>query len=501
MPNQTLSNLSIRRHAKWVRRFCGIPASVALLDAEGKCLAIEEEKSAPLTTVLASKTTCTGWPCTGRGMQRYLGDGPEQLLYLPVYCRNDEHVGYLVALLAEAPPDGLDTFAETLEDVAAALIDEYTMTTELDAMAGELSDRYEELHLVYAADQQLRSMKEGEDIFTGLLQSCAEHMNVDVAAFVRPDENLCVSATNLSKPLHNLDLVLVEMRGDLFRFVNAAKQAVVLNSMQDPRRSYIFTDMPLKILCCPIFQDSMVVAVLVLVNDIDKPNFSNSDRRLGEILANQLSSLSRLYSALTESGSFNEQMAATLIEAVEAKDPYTRGHSERVHDISMDIGRAMALSVNEMENLHWGALLHDVGKIGIPDAILCKPSRLTEDEYTFIMVHPERSYEILRHIDRLKGAVPGARHHQEKYDGTGYPHGLRGGDIPLNARIMAVADTYDSITSSRAYRAGRTHEVAMREIYRVAGVQLDPEIVRIFDGICATDPEWMKRFNIRREQL
>ena len=133
------------------------------------------------------------------------------------------------------------------------------------------------------------------------------------------------------------------------------------------------------------------------------------------------------------------EMAAALIEAVEAKDPYTRGHSERVHHIAMEIGRALRLPARELDNLFWGSLLHDVGKIGIPDAVLCKPGRLTRDEFTFIMVHPERSYEILRHIDRLQGAVPGARHHQEKYDGTGYPHGLAGNDIPYNARIIAVA--------------------------------------------------------------
>jgi HD-GYP domain-containing protein (c-di-GMP phosphodiesterase class II) len=96
--------------------------------------------------------------------------------------------------------------------------------------------------------------------------------------------------------------------------------------------------------------------------------------------------------------------------------------------------------------------------------------------------------------------VPGARHHQEKFDGTGYPHGLKGNDIPLNARIIAVADTYDSITSSRAYRAGRSHEVAMAEIARVAGAQLDPAIVRVFDAVCAAEPEWIARFNIQRER-
>jgi HD-GYP domain-containing protein (c-di-GMP phosphodiesterase class II) len=247
-----------------------------------------------------------------------------------------------------------------------------------------------------------------------------------------------------------------------------------------------------------VIQDRSVVAILVLANHLAKPDFSNSDRKLGELLANQLSGLSRMYGMLTETRKFNEQMANALIEAVEAKDPYTRGHSERVHHIAMQIGHAMNLGARESEDLFWGSLLHDVGKIGIPDAVLCKPGRLTQDEFTFIMVHPERSYEILRHIDRLKGAVPGARHHQEKFDGTGYPHALKGADIPLNARIIAVADTYDSITSSRAYRAGRSHEVAMAEIARVAGSQLDPAIVRVLEEVCALEPEWIARFNIQR---
>jgi len=165
----------------------------------------------------------------------------------------------------------------------------------------------------------------------------------------------------------------------------------------------------------------------------------------------------------------------------------------------MEIARSMGLPEDEMPDLHWGSLLHDVGKIGIPDAILCKPARLTEDEYTFIKVHPERSYEILRYIEQLKNAMPGVRHHQEMFDGKGYPHGLKGERIPLHARIIAVADTYDSITSSRAYRPGRTHEKAIAEIERVSGSQLDPAVVEVFLQMCAAEPQWLERFRIRRE--
>jgi HD-GYP domain-containing protein (c-di-GMP phosphodiesterase class II) len=441
------------------------------------------------------------WPCTGDGMQRH-DVNAGTLLYMAIDGQSGR-LGY-VAVRAAAEEGALQTWdalAETLEDIVAGVRDELASRIELDTMARELAERYEELHLVYAIDKQVQQLDPGADLFEKLLQSWAGHMNADVAAFVKPGENLCVHATNLSAPIHNLDLVLVEMRGDLYRFAHSSRAPIVINAVDDPRRAYIFTDLPFKLLCCPVVHDKVVVAILVLVNHLDKPDFSNSDRKLAELLANQLSGLSRMYGMLSETKKFNEQMAAALIEAVEAKDPYTRGHSERVHYISMQIGAALRLGTKDTDDLFWGSLLHDVGKIGIPDAVLCKPGRLTRDEFTFIMVHPERSYEILRHIDRLKGAVPGARHHQEKYDGTGYPHGLKGNDIPFNARIIAVADTYDSITSSRAYRAGRSHEVAMAEIARCSGTQLDPEVVRAFEQVCALEPEWIARFHIHRDPV
>ena len=382
---------------------------------------------------------------------------------------------------------------------SAALDDATHLNTEMDLLAGELAERYEELHLVYEIDRHLANQDLGTEVLQDLLQSCAEQLNADVACFVRPADNLTISATNLSKPIHNLDLVLVEMRGDLFRFVSSSRATLVINSTEDPRRAYIFTDMPYKVLACPVFQGIEMPAMLVLLNHNHKPDFSNSDRRLGEVMAHQIANVMHMQGMFAEMRRFTEQMAAALIEAVEAKDPYTRGHSERVHLLSMRLGQGLRLRNDEMENLHWGSLLHDVGKIGIPDAVLCKPGRLTSDEYTFIKVHPERSYEILRHVDRLKGAIDGARHHQEKFDGTGYPHGLRGTSIPLLARIIAVADTYDSITSSRAYRAGSTHEAAVKEMTRVSGTQLDPELLDVFLRICEDDPALLVKLGVRRE--
>ncbi|MGJ9419161.1 HD domain-containing phosphohydrolase [Massilia sp. CMS3.1] len=503
MQLDALTDLDFTRYARWLRRTTGVLHDFAVCAPTG-ALVWSSLPDSDIGHWIGTRCAAGfAWPCDGEGMQRMDADGAT-LLYMAIHARTGL-LGYLavrianpVASLTEAPL-AWDGLAETFEDIAAGIADEYTAKRELNTMAQELSERYEELHLVYAIDKQVQQLEPGADLFERLLQSWAEHMDADVAAFVKPGENLCVHATNLSAPIHNLDLVLVEMRGDLYRFTHSARAPIVINDVDDPRRAYIFTDLPFKLLCCPVIHERSVVAILVLANHLAKPDFSNSDRKLGELLANQLSGLSKMYGMLAETQKFNDQMANALIEAVEAKDPYTRGHSERVHHITMEIGALMNLGSRDTDDLFWGSLLHDVGKIGIPDAVLCKPGRLTADEFTFIKVHPERSYEILRHIDRLKGAVPGARHHQEKYDGTGYPHGLKGNDIPLHARIIAVADTYDSITSSRAYRAGRSHEVAMAEIARVAGSQLDPAIIKVFEEVCASEPEWIARFKIARD--
>jgi len=498
MSSAQLREIDFARYQRWLDRATGAPSALLIFDQSGACLWGEEQ---PWAKGLG-RSIAGGEPQPGSLRRLDLNTG-KTALHQALGVTEDGTLGWAAVVVdcyaEDDAPRGLDRLAEAMDDLATGIFDDYSHRHDLEIMTEELGARYEELHLVYAVDQHLQNYGgQNEGLFQSLLQSTAEHLDVDVVAFVRPAKNICMYATALSQEIHNLDLVLVEMRGDLYRFLQSSRETVVINYRDDPRRAYIFTDMPYKVIACPVVTERRVDALLVLLNHAHKPDFSNSDRKLAEVLANQLSSLSNTYLLVESMFEFNQQMAQTLIEAVEAKDPYTRGHSERVNVLSMEIGRAMGLSAEELEDLHWGSLLHDVGKIGIPDSILCKPAKLTRDEYTFIKVHPERSYEILRHIKRLENALPGARHHQEMYDGNGYPHGLKGERIPLHARIIGVADTYDSITSSRAYRAGRTHEVAMEEIERVAGTQLDPAIVAVFKKLVAAEPEWLQRFRIRR---
>ena len=205
-----------------------------------------------------------------------------------------------------------------------------------------------------------------------------------------------------------------------------------------------------------------------------------------------LSGSSREIDALTET--FNVLMASVqeaeaqtdaaytgairaLATALDARDPYTAGHSERVSVISVAIGRTLLLPADDLEVLRLGALLHDIGKIGVPDDVLRKPGALTDAEYAAIKLHPVLGARILRSVPFLARHISIVELHHERPDGRGYPGGLRGDDIPLAARIVHVADAYDAITSARAYRGARPSGDALRELWRCAGTEFHAEIV------------------------
>jgi putative nucleotidyltransferase with HDIG domain len=166
-----------------------------------------------------------------------------------------------------------------------------------------------------------------------------------------------------------------------------------------------------------------------------------------------------------------------LALALDARDPYTAGHSERVSAISLAIGRAISMDDSQLEVLRLGALLHDIGKIGISDQVLMKPGPLTAEEYETIKQHPVVGARILRSVPFLEPHIPIVELHHERPDGKGYPHGLRGGEIPLVASIVHVADAFDAMTSARAYRPARAASAGLRELWRCAGTQFDAEVV------------------------
>jgi ribonuclease P protein subunit RPR2 len=172
-----------------------------------------------------------------------------------------------------------------------------------------------------------------------------------------------------------------------------------------------------------------------------------------------------------------------LSNAVEARDAYTGKHAERVAAYGVELARATGLDVTSNQQVEFGFLLHDVGKVAVPDAILFKADRLTDEEYALVTQHPVIGAEILSDVSFLGEAKLIVRHHHERWDGTGYPDGLHGDDIPLAARVFAVADTLDALTSDRPYRAAVGWSEAREVIRANSGTQFDPSVVHAYDAI------------------
>ena len=188
-----------------------------------------------------------------------------------------------------------------------------------------------------------------------------------------------------------------------------------------------------------------------------------------------------------------------LTAALETRDAETHGHSERVVTFSLRLGREYGLSPAEMKALEFGSLLHDIGKIGVPDAILRKPAKLTDEEWVLMREHPLHGQQILRGIKFLEGAARVVAQHHEKWDGSGYPIGLKGEEIDICARIFSVADAFDAITSDRVYRQGRPYEAAARELDEWVNRQFDPKVVEAFHRVPKEDWDELRRRSLIRK--
>ncbi|HRU40129.1 MAG TPA: HD-GYP domain-containing protein, partial [Candidatus Goldiibacteriota bacterium] len=169
-----------------------------------------------------------------------------------------------------------------------------------------------------------------------------------------------------------------------------------------------------------------------------------------------------------------------LAATVDAKDHYTLGHSQKVSEYSVIVAEEMGLNERDTEIIKYAGLLHDIGKIALPDDIIKKPSKLSDQEFVVVQKHPTIGARIIKEIETLSGMVPIVLHHHERFDGRGYPDGLKGEDIPLGARIVHVTDAYDTMVSARAYRDMLPPELAVSELRKNAGAQFDPKIVEIF---------------------
>jgi putative nucleotidyltransferase with HDIG domain len=353
---------------------------------------------------------------------------------------------------------------------------------EVESLTGQLSNTYEELNLIYRLSGGMKVNRSAGEFFK---QACLDVMEVievrGMGVELRADslqhrEPVIYGSTSLPPgAVHRL-------ADQLIGHLQAKKSAIVINNLAaDPAYDWI-SKHATQLLAVPLQRDEQVLGALFAF-DKQTGDFDSIDAKLLTSIANE--SAIYLQNAILFEDVRGSMMGLlhSLVSAVDAKDAYTCGHSERVALISRELSQLAGLSPATVERVYMAGLLHDVGKIGVPEAVLQKPGKLTDEEFDLMKQHPEIGARILRDVKQLEDVIPGVLHHHERYDGRGYPAKLAGEDIPLMGRIICLADCFDAMTSNRTYRRALPFEVAMMEIKKGAGTQFDPALAQAFIDI------------------
>lgn len=239
-----------------------------------------------------------------------------------------------------------------------------------------------------------------------------------------------------------------------------------------------------EVLAEPITHDDKVIGTLLAGNKTGAdPQLSSMEMQFLDAVADFLGIFHENVARYAEQQAMFVGTLQALTSSIDAKDRYTCGHSERVALLAAQLAEAIGLDKQEVERYRITGLVHDVGKIGIPESVLAKPGRLSDEEFSLIKRHPEIGHRILRDIPAMADMLPGVLHHHERWDGRGYPRGLSGEQIPLMARVLALADSFDAMSSTRAYRPSIPRQRVLEEIVRCAGTQFDPNLADVFVGL------------------
>ncbi len=377
-------------------------------------------------------------------------------------------------------------FSEDDLRVLTTVAGEVAALVERARLIDELDRRVRELSALAQASTALRGAETQEDLAAKVTEQASRLVDADAAMLCMADPDrhgiTVLAAAGLPGAVGRRHGLAEGISGRVLRTDTAYRCADLASDPLVVHRDAVQGLGPA--LCLPLRTTSGQVVGTLLVarrRQTSPRPFGEDEERaldtLAEIAANALARATASQ-ALEES---YLQLVLALANAVDARDAYTAEHSRRLADLAVATGRALGCDDATLQVLRWGALLHDIGKIAVPDAVLRKPGPLSPDEWDVVRSHPEVGARIVAPVRRLQPVVSVIRHHQERWDGTGYPDGLRGEAIPLPARILAAADAYVAMTDARPYRPARSPEEAVTELRRCAGSQFDPAVV---DALC-----------------
>lgn len=346
----------------------------------------------------------------------------------------------------------------------------------------KLKTQAEEMKVFYQMSLDIATCSNQEQINNGLINWVGKVINCDWAAvYVKENDKIIVKKCTKDRERHANSFAKDGGEQYIHRLISSNLPVMENN----PRFNFLLSNKMVlaelsieALIAVPITIKGKNNGVLVLFNE--EESFTKRDVDKLITIANHTVTVLEVAILNNEKLDLFYQTLSSLAAAIDAKDSYTKGHSEKVAYYSRIMGEELGLSRKQMEALKYASMLHDIGKIGIPDAILNKPGRLNAQEYEIIREHPNLSYYIVKDIDFLKETLDGIRYHHERMDGTGYPEGLKGKEIPLIARILSIADAFDAMTSDRIYSRARTVEMSLAELKKCAGPQFDPELVDSF---------------------
>lgn len=407
-------------------------------------------------------------------------------IFIPVKAQNN-----LIGILALGPK---------LSGLSYSSDDQLTLTTlaNQSAMAienalhfdAELSRR-EELDALYSLTRQLLDTDNIDNIMERLVRSVVYNIHVSYAAFLNVDEN--------GKYIHQVDFRLHQSDWNILReklesdtaqqcYDHVIKQKKLILLVRDELNmsEYLCLHPLINVfqsMCIsPLFVGDKNIGLLLLgeVRNLNRESFSADKLRLIDAISDQAASAlhrAMLHEQLEEN--FVQTILA-LANAMDARDTYTRGHSERLAFLASMTLKELTSDEELIQAINWAAMLHDIGKIGVSDSILLKPGKLTSEEWLIMKQHPEIGGKIIEPVKKLAEVAPLVRSHHEKFDGTGYPNGLKSIDIPLGARVLSVVDAYCAMVDDRVYRKAIPHQQALAELLRCAGTHFDPQVVSAF---------------------
>ena len=352
-------------------------------------------------------------------------------------------------------------------------------------------DRLQEMDTLYAMARQLVITDNLDEVVGTVAEHAVNSVQTTSAKIITREENgdFIIRAVHPQSVNQRENLIGSKeslVAEHFYNWILQEDQSVIIHRRdpdlhEEERRALFFDDLQ-EICLAPLKGVEEYIGLLILGDDHinDQETYSSTKLRLIEVISDYATSAIQralLHQRLEET--FLETIIA-LANAVDARDSYTGDHSQRMADLSTKIGKVMGLPKDQIEALHWASILHDIGKIGVPDEILNKHGPLNKEEWVIMKEHPVIGAEIVAPVKYLEPVSPIIRAHHEKFDGSGYPYGLVGEDIPLGARILAVVDAYIAIRDERVYSTSHTHEEAIAEIRRSSGSHFDPEIVDIF---------------------